>query len=396
MFSSKTGVGMSFYLLIAWLLFGLLALGPAAFIFLFMKRSSKKNWPTSIDHNYKPRISVIVPTYNESSIILFKLINLSRLNYPRNLKEIVIVDSASSDDTVEIARQFSEEEPEANIKIIVEKERKGKSHALNYALPKCKGDVIVISDADCFWPSDILEKSVPFLADPDVGAISGPKIILNSNQSWVTRLEQSYLKSANILRLGESKSGSSVFSEGGFSAFKRSVLGTFDPYSTGSDDCGTMINVIEKNFRAMLVPEAKFYTPFPTSFRGKISIKLRRINQLVKVFAKYLDLLVNARLNASKITVVPNILLYILSPVAFVFFIVLTALLVINLPYLLLALVLLLVPAVRFYLYEIFENNLLLLIGICGVAAGKSFSVWSQPEDRTWLTREALSQLNLI
>lgn len=387
---------MSFFLFTAWFLFGLFALGPAAFIFLFMKRSSRKNWPTRIDNDYKPKISIIVPTYNESSIILFKLINLGRLKYPRDLSEIIVVDSASSDNTVEIVRQFSEKEPQANIKIIVEKQRKGKSHALNYALQQCKGDVIIISDADCFWPSGILEKSVPFLADPAVGAISGPKILLNSNQSWITRLEESYLKSANILRLGESKNGSTVFSEGGFSAFKRKVLGTFDPYGTGSDDCGTMINVIEKKFRTMLVPEAKFYTPFPTSSRGKFSIKLRRINQLVRVFAKYLDLLVKDKLKESKITIVPNILLYLFSPIAFIIFIILTALLVFNFPYLLLAFVLLLIPAVRFYFYEIFENNLLLMVGLFGVAMGKRFSVWSQPEDRTCLTPEALSQLNLI
>jgi len=381
---------------IAWLLFGFLSLGPAAFIFCCMKMQSKKSWSIKVDSNYKPRISILVPTHNESSIIIFKLMNLVRLNYSEDLIEIIVVDSDSSDNTAEVARRFSEREPQLNMKVLVEKERRGKSHALNYALNHCDGEVIIVSDADCFWPSDILKKAIPFLADPAVGAISGPKILLNSNQTWVTRMEESYLKSANILRLGESKAGSTVFFEGGFSAFKREAFDKFDAYGTGSDDCGTVICVIEKNFRTMLVPEAEFYSPFPASFHGRIGVKLRRANQLVRVFAKYFDLLVKGKVKTTKRTVVPNTFLYLFSPIAFVVLIILTFFLVFNFPLLLLFFALLIIPKVRFYFYAIFESNMLLLAAILGVVLGKGFLIWSQPEDRMWLTKEKLRQFNLI
>ena len=379
-----------------WVLFGFLSLGPPAFIFLYMKRKSKESWPTRVDRNYKPRISIIVPTYNESSIIPFKLINLSRLTYPKDLMEIVIVDSNSSDDTAEIVRQFSQKESRVNIKVLVEKERKGKSYALNYALDHCNGDVIIVSDADCFWPADILANAMPFLADPTVGAIGGPKILLNSNQTWVTRMEEHYLKSANNLRLGESKAQSTVFLEGGFSAFKKEAFDRFDPYWTGSDDCGTVTKVIERNLRTMLVPEAEFYSTFPASFHGKLDIKLRRTNQLVRVFAKYLYLLVKGRVKATKRTVVPNIFLYLISPVAFFVFIFLTLIMLVSFPLLLLSGVLLLISSVRFYFYMILENNALLLVSLLTMLFGKRFSVWGQPEDRALLTKEMLTRLNLI
>ena len=384
------------FFLITLLLFGFFAFWPAAFIFYYMKRISRKPWPTKVDDNYKPRISIIVPTYNESSIILFKLINLSRLKYPRNLSEVIIVDSNSSDDTVRLVRQFLEKEQSINIKLLVEEERKGKSHALNYALEHCMGDVIIVSDADCFWPSDILEKAMPFLADPSVGAISGPKVLMNSNQTWVTRLEKGYLKSANVSRVGESKLGSTVFFEGGFSSFKKEAFDSFDPYGTGSDDCGTVIQVIEKNFRAMLVPDAKFYSAFPESFKGKLGIKLRRMNQLVRVFAKYFDLLVRGKVTLSKRTVIPNIFLYLFSPFALVALIVLTVFLVWNFPLLLAFFALLIIPNFRFYFYEILESNILLIIAIFGVTIGRGFSIWGKPQDRIWLTKDVLSQFNLI
>jgi poly-beta-1,6-N-acetyl-D-glucosamine synthase len=382
-------------LLIAWLLLGLLSLGPPAFIFLYMKKSSNKPWPTIVDKNYQPKVSIIVPTYNESQLIRFKLANLIQLQYPKTLMETIIVDSHSSDGTAEILNQFCEENPQANFRVLVEEERKGKSHALNYALGHCCGEVVIVSDADCFWPSDILEKAMPFLADQTVGLVGGPKLLLNSDQTWVTRMEQEYLKSANFLRLGESKVGSTVFFEGGFSAFKKNAVDRFDPYCTGSDDCGTAVNVIENNYRAMLVPDAKFYSTFPLSLRNKLSVKLRRINQLVRVFAKYFELILKGRIK-SKITVIPNTLLYLFSPIAFVFFLALTGLLVFSFPYLLLFSLLLFVPEFRFYIYQIIENNFLLVTGLFGVAIGKNFALWNQPEDRGWITKETLIRFNLI
>ncbi len=384
------------FFLAVWFLFGFLALGPPAFIFLYMKHKSKASWPTKVDSAYKPKVSIIIPTYNEAGIIGYKLDNSIRLSYPKELMEIVVVDSNSTDDTAKIVRDFSEKQKNSNIKLIVESERKGKSHALNNALGYCKGDVVIISDADCFWPSDILEKSLPYLADPTVGAIAGPKILFNSSQTWITRMEESYLKSANYLRVGESKCGSTVFFEGGFSAFKKEALGKFDPYGTGSDDCGTIISVIEKNYRAMLVKDAKFYSSFPATFRGKIGIKLRRINQLIRVFSKYLDLLVKGKIKSTKSTVIPNMLLYLFSPIAFAIFLVLSSYLVLSYPLLLFSSLLLFVPQARFYVYQVVENNILLFISILAVLFGKKFSVWAQPDDRVWFTKENLASYNLI
>lgn len=390
------GMVVSIYLEMAWLLVGFLTFGPSAFLFWYMRASSRRQWTTKIDSNYKPKLSILVPTYNEESVILLKLKNLNRVEYPRDLMEIIIVDSNSSDKTVEVARRFLSNTPKVKAKIVVERARKGKSHALNWALNFCEGDVIIVSDVDCFWPSDILEKAIPFLSDPRVGAISGPKILLNSNETWVTKVEEKYLQTANVLRLGESKSGSTLFFEGGFSAFKKEVLERFDPYNTGSDDCGTLISVIEKNFRAILVPEAEFYSAFPTSFRGKVGIKSRRANQLVRVFRKYLSLIVLRKLDLTKKTIVPNIMLYLFSPITFVAFMTLTVVLIFNFPFLLLALMLLVVPTFRFYFYELVESNFLLVASIVGVSLGKKFSIWNQPEDRTCITKETLRRFNLI
>ena len=389
------GIGMVL-LIILWLIFFTLSFGVAGFIFVSMRKAALRPWRTNIDESYKPKVSILVPTYNELAVIRFKLKNLNKLEYPNKLTQIIIVDSNSSDHTIDVVNDFIRQHPNVNIQVLVERERKGKSAALNLALKYCKGEVVIVSDADCFWPSDILHKALPFLADTNVGAISGPKILLNAQRSWVTKTEDAYLKSINLIKLGESKLSSTLLFEGGFSAYKKEVLESFDPYNTGSDDCGTIIRMTEKGSRAIFVPEAAFFTIFPTTWRGKMSIKIRRASQLVRVFTTYVSLLIRKRVKSAKRVVIQNVFLYLLSPVLFILLLATTIALLLNFPYLAILFLILLIPKVGFHLFEVVQNFLLLFIGIFLLALNKNFVSWDKPEDRALLTENVLRQYMLI
>ena len=353
-------------------------------------------WRLRIDKNYKPKVSILVPTYNESDVIRFKLENLSKIDYPRDLTQIIVVDSNSDDHTVDIVNDFVRQRPEMGIEVLVESERNGKSAALNLALKRCRGDVVIVSDADCFWPSDVLRKTLPFLADPYVGAISGPKILLNPKQSWVTRTEDTYLDSMNLMKLGESKVFSTLFFEGGFSAYKREALESFDPYDTGSDDCGTIVALAEKGSRAIFVPEARFYSAFPVTWREKVSMKMRRANQLVRVLWKYTCLLLRRRIRGPKRVIVQGIFTYVFSPVIFILLMVTTILLLFSFPYFALIFLVFLIPRAGSYLFEVIQNYLVLFLSIFYVAFNKKFVVWVKPGDRALLKEDMLRQHGLI
>jgi len=383
-------------MVILWFIFCFLSFGVLGFHFVLMRKAARKPWRLRIDKNYMPKVSILVPTYNESDVIRFKLENLSKIDYPRDLTQIIVVDSNSDDGTVNIVNDSVKQHPEIDVEVLVEGERRGKSAALNTALKHCEGDVVIVSDADCFWPSDILRKALPFLADPSVGAISGPKILLNPKQSWVTKTEDSYLDSMNLMKLGESKVGSTLFFEGGFSAYKREVLGSFDPYSTGSDDCGTIITLAEKKRRAIFVSEARFYSAFPMSWREKVGIKMRRANQLVRVLWRYVCLLLKGRITCSKRVVVQGILTYVFGPAMFIALVALTILLLLNFPYFALIFLVFLIPGVRFYLFEVIQSYLLLFLSMFSVAFNKKFVVWSKPKDRVLLKEDMLRQYGLI
>jgi glycosyltransferase involved in cell wall biosynthesis len=84
-----------------------------------------------------PRVSVVIPARNEAR-------NLEALlpSLPPGLFEVVLVDGASDDETVAVARRLR---PDVRV---VNQTRTGKGNALTCGFAACRGDVIVMLDAD--------------------------------------------------------------------------------------------------------------------------------------------------------------------------------------------------------------------------------------------------------
>jgi cellulose synthase/poly-beta-1,6-N-acetylglucosamine synthase-like glycosyltransferase len=205
----------------------------------------------------------------------------------------------------------------------------------------------------------------------------------------------------NLMKLGESKECSTIFFEGGFSAFKREMLDGFDPYNTGSDDCGTVIRILENGARAIMVPEAEFFTTFPRDWSSKVEIKVRRSVQIVKLLTIYANLLVRNQIKSSRGLLYKNLLLYLVAPVMFLFFITSITLLALDLPLLVLVfgvfvLVALLIPRLRGYLMEVTLNYAILLYSMFLTLINRKSVIWRRPPDRLLLTEEMLLRKDLI
>ena len=84
-----------------------------------------------------PRVTVVVPTYNEAANLPAVFAAL-----PDDVWELLVVDGWSTDGTVETARQLR---PDARI---VTQTRKGKGNALACGFNNARGDVVVMIDAD--------------------------------------------------------------------------------------------------------------------------------------------------------------------------------------------------------------------------------------------------------
>jgi len=104
-----------------------------------------------------PRVSVIIPAFQEGRYLAEVLARVAEAK-PR--VEIVVVDGGSQDNTVEIAKQFTD-------KVCLIKER-GISKAKNHGAQQVSGDIIVFLDADVKLPKDFGEKVLETFSDATV------------------------------------------------------------------------------------------------------------------------------------------------------------------------------------------------------------------------------------
>jgi cellulose synthase/poly-beta-1,6-N-acetylglucosamine synthase-like glycosyltransferase len=352
--------------------------------FAYIRHHAKKPWNLKLDSNFQPFLSILVPAHNEESAIEEKLANLRAVSYPKNKIEFIIVDDSSEDNTLEKIEHFIAVNPDLNMKVVKQNPRAGKSAALNSALQSSSHSIVIVTDADTLWPSETLEKAMPYLADPEIGAISGRGANENKAQSWTTEAEETYLNYTNMIRVGESKIHSTIRFEGGFCAYKKGTFNQFDS-ETGSDDSGTALDVVQHNHRAILVPEVLFSTKFPTNLSGRIHIKARRATQLVGLWVKCLKLMAKRQLVLPKRIVIPELLLFIFNPLAFaVLLSTLIGLAIVTpLPwFLMLCLVSIgiLIVFARRLSFEIVLDNLILLYAVANSLMGRRYVAWQKTE----------------
>jgi len=386
-------------LVAVWVVVGLLFFGIPGTYFMYMKRCSRRDWGLYGDSNYVPSVAILVPVYNEQKIIRLKLENLARVAYPADKMEIILVNDFSSDNTLKIVDQYISEYPLSKITVFDSKEHLGKTGCLNKALKSVKSDIVIISDADCFWPSDILQKALIYLSDPNVGAITARELLLNAGDTWVTLGEQFYDSTIQSIRIGESKLHSTLFFQGGFAAYKRSELKEFN-HTT--DDSGTALDIIQTNKRTLLIPEIGFFTISPTAWQDKFTVKIRRAIHLQLLWARCLSLLIRGKLVIPKRIAVPEIFLHLFNPLLLIVLAVLTVMVMVIHPILALIIILALcgvfvVKKTRTTALELIQNNLILLIALTSFLTNHKFKFWKPVEGaRSALSKQMLQEKQLI
>ena len=115
-----------------------------------------------------PKVSVIVPAYNEEDNIEQNIISLNRIDYPKNRLEIIIVNDGSGDNTSKIVNRLKGR----NILFIDNKHIKGKAACLNQGIEESTGELIACMDADSEVQSDILKKTTPYFRNKKIGAVT--------------------------------------------------------------------------------------------------------------------------------------------------------------------------------------------------------------------------------
>ena len=233
--------------------------------------------PLSNDsQSFLPEVTVLLPVRNESKVIIKKLDEIISAEYDTSKLRILIVDSASEDQTGQIASDFlRSSKSEIPFEIITISEL-GKSIAVNRSLEKIETDFFVMMDAESQSPNDTITKIINRFSNPDIGAVCGSQYVTKSNS------EYAYRSRYNDIRRGESYLDSTPIFEGSICAFRMSSIGSsrIDP-SVNADDSQLAILVRKNGFRAVMDAGVVFFDEQPFSRKRSV----RRAQGLTRTLA---------------------------------------------------------------------------------------------------------------
>lgn len=217
------------------------------------------------------RMSVVIPTYQESGVIGARLTNILDQRTP--IHEVVVIDSASSDGTVEAAQAWGSAHPELPLRVLRLPERLGKAHALEAVRTSLTGDLVVMTDASTSWPPNTLPRVPLAFAESKVGAVSG--VYQPAGAGEAAAREASLWGRKVRLSLLESRADSTSYLMGELLAVRRELFPKL-PADTIADDVAIALAVRRQGYRSIIVPDLAVSEPVLATPGERWRQKLRR------------------------------------------------------------------------------------------------------------------------
>jgi len=209
-------------------------------------------------------ISIIIPAYNAAQTLPACLAALQSQTQPPG--EIIVVDDGSQDQTAQVARAYGAQ--------LLEQPHQGPAAARNLGIRQARGDIVLLTDADCEpVPTWVAEMMRPF-ADPRVVGVKGS--YRTHQQERVARLaqcefEERYDRLEQLATID--------FIDTYAAAFRIAVLrerGGFDPAFPHNEDVELSYRLARAGYRLMFNRQAVVYHRHPSTWRAYLRRKIKR------------------------------------------------------------------------------------------------------------------------
>lgn len=189
--------------------------------------------PSHLDNFFD--ISVIIPVYNASTTVKISLDSLRKQNI--KVKEVIIVDNASLDDSVLVIEDYKKKVKDLNIIILKQSKTRSVASSLNMAIKKARANLILSMHSDSSLPTKMeIERLIqPFKNDMNV--VATYSYVLHPEQIWKTYNFWEKCQSSRVM--GKKIPGLNAK----FDCYRKNVIWklggfddkNFDKYGDGSD-----------------------------------------------------------------------------------------------------------------------------------------------------------------
>ena len=263
------------------------ALGTLAFFPFLKHRISISRWlKKPIQYPEKPPkqpLMILLPIWNEAKIIKQKLDNLSmNTEIPCSL---LIIDSASTDDSVTLVKDWIKENDSKfeSIELIEMESRLGKTAAVHKALAHLKSSnfegLVLMTDADATISKGTIDRMYGWFSDQEIGAVGARAI-----RSQSTGEESQYRSMFEMIRLGESNNDSTPFLEGSCMMWRISSLDlSLLNLNSNADDAQIATGIRMGGQRSIFDDKASFEDVAPPTIEGQRRQKIRRAQGLQRL-----------------------------------------------------------------------------------------------------------------
>ncbi|SHH61943.1 Glycosyltransferase, catalytic subunit of cellulose synthase and poly-beta-1,6-N-acetylglucosamine synthase [Chryseobacterium oranimense] len=258
-----------------------------------------------------PKVSIIVPAYNEEVNIISSLDNLLKQTYPNF--DIIMVDDGSKDSTFQKAKEAFSDHPKLKI---FKKSNGGKATALNFGISQTDAEYVVCIDADTKLQYDAVKYLIArFLnSDPDdkIAAVAG-NVKVGNMVNWLTRWQSiEYTTSQNFDRLAYAYINAVTVIPGAIGAFKKSVIIEAGGYSTDTlaEDCDITVKILRAGYTVANENRAVAVTEAPESVKQFLKQRFRWTYGIMQMFWKQRQTFLNPKYKGLGLWAMPNILLF--------------------------------------------------------------------------------------
>ena len=286
---------------------GILLVGGRALVIGLLALAEKLR-PAPLDHpDYKPKVSMLIPAYNEESVIAETVRAALASDYPKF--EVIVVDDGSTDRTAEIVRARYERDPRVRL---LTQTNQGKPSALNHGLSEAAGEVVVCIDADTVVDPETVSRLVRHFADPKVAAVAGNVKVMNRNR-WITRWQAlEYITSQNLEKRAFDLLNCIPVVPGAAGAWRADTLRTSGGFSgdTVAEDTDLTLTIRRNGWKILYDEDAIGRTEVPETVDALIRQRFRWTFGTLQAVWKHRDTAGKPRYGTLGWVAIPNIFLF--------------------------------------------------------------------------------------
>ena len=213
----------------------------------------------------KIKVSIGIPAYNEEANIenLLQSLKQQRLKTVA-ISEIIVIASGCTDNTIPLIKKYQKQWP--IVKLIIEKERNGKSSAVNKFIATAEEQICVLQSADTICDKNTIEELCSPFNDKKTGMTGAHPIPTNKKNNFINFTVKQMWDMHHEIALKEPKCGELI-------AFRK-IFQTI-PANSPVDEASIEKAIIKKNLNIIYVPTAIVYNKGPETIKEFISQRRR-------------------------------------------------------------------------------------------------------------------------